>query len=44
MKQSPAAIEDAALEAANEWVFEPGTLDGEAIDFLYIVRMDFTLG
>ncbi|MDX1390253.1 MAG: tetratricopeptide repeat protein, partial [Acidobacteriota bacterium] len=33
-------FEQAALEAANAWIFDPGTLDGEPVDSFYVMRMD----
>ncbi len=37
-------FEDAALEAARQWKYEPGTVDGKPVDFFFVVRVEFNLG
>lgn len=37
-------FEAAAVEALSRWRYKPGTVDGEAVDVYFTVRMDFTYG
>ncbi|MDX1389020.1 MAG: energy transducer TonB [Acidobacteriota bacterium] len=37
-------FEESALEAIEQWEYEPGTVDGEPADFFFIIRIDFFLG
>jgi TonB family protein len=36
-------LDDAALAAARQWTFEPGTLNGQAVPILTVVTMEFRL-
>ncbi|MDX1389735.1 MAG: energy transducer TonB, partial [Acidobacteriota bacterium] len=37
-------LEEAAIEAVKQWRYEPATKDGEPVEVLFTVRIDFTLG
>jgi periplasmic protein TonB len=36
-------LDQAALDAAAQWVFEPGTRDGRPVNVLVTIAMAFTL-
>lgn len=36
-------LDQAALDAAEQWLFEPGTRDGKPVDVLVTIAMSFTL-
>jgi protein TonB len=36
-------LDQAALDAAAQWLFEPGTRDGKPVDVLVTITMAFTL-
>jgi TonB family protein len=42
--RSGLGFEKAALDAVRLWEYEPGTLDGQPADFLFTVRVDFSVG
>jgi periplasmic protein TonB len=36
-------LDQAALDAASQWLFEPGTRDGKPVNVLVTIAMAFTL-
>jgi len=36
-------LDDAAVDAAEQWTFKPGTKDGQPVDVLVHLTMRFTL-
>jgi len=41
--QSVPALDQAALDAARQWTFRPGTKDGKPVDVVTEITMAFTL-
>jgi protein TonB len=43
LKGLPHGLSEAAVEAVKQWVFKPGTINGEAVDVLFNVTVNFKL-
>ena len=43
MRSVDDGLTEAAKDAVNQWTFEPGTLEGEAVAVKYILTVNFKL-
>jgi len=44
LKGLPNGLSESAVNAVQQWVFKPGTLNGEAVDVLFNLTINFNLG
>jgi TonB family protein len=43
LKPLPKGLSEAAVDAVKRWVFKPGTLNGEAVDVIFNITINFKL-
>jgi TonB family protein len=43
MKPLPFGLDQAAVDAVKQWTFKPGTLNGEAVDVIFNLTVNFKL-
>jgi len=43
LKPLPFGLSEAAVDAVKQWVFKPGTLDGQPVDVLFNLTVNFKL-
>jgi protein TonB len=42
-KPLPNGLSEAAVDAVKQWTFKPGTLNGEAVDVIFVLTINFKL-
>ena len=43
LKELPAGLSDAALDAVRQWTFQPATLHGEPVEVIFNLTVNFKL-
>ena len=43
LKPLPYGLDETAVVAVKQWKFKPGTINGEPVDVIYIITMNFRL-
>jgi protein TonB len=43
LKPLPAGLSEAAVDAVKQWTFKPGTLDGQAVDVVFNLTVNFKI-
>ncbi|MEA2337029.1 MAG: hypothetical protein QOE82_1036, partial [Thermoanaerobaculia bacterium] len=43
LKPLPAGLSEAAVDAVKQWTFKPGTLDGQPVDVIFNLTVNFKL-